>query len=67
MKFVKAMYFSTPSTPPGKAILVMQDDQGWLYLKWLLDQEGIATPFSSVKEIEIAIDEKLTLIREIDC
>lgn len=66
MRFVKALFFTSPSTPPGKAILVFRDEQGWLYLKWLLDREGPATPFFSVEEIEVAIGEKLTLVREID-
>lgn len=66
MKFVKALYFTSPSVPPGKAILVLQDQEGWLYLSALLKEEGTATPFSSVAELEVALEEKLTLLREVE-
>jgi hypothetical protein len=64
MKFVKALYFTSPSTPAGKAILVFQDQEGWLYLRSLLKEEGPATPFFSVEELEVALGEKLTLAKE---
>ncbi len=65
VQFAKALYFSSPSTPAGKAILVLEDRDGWLYLKHLLDREGPATPFASVQELEVALEEKLTLVRTI--
>lgn len=65
MRFVKALYFTTPSTPPGKAILVVQDQDGWLYVKGWFDKEGPATPFSR-EELQLAFDEKLTLVREVE-
>ena len=64
MRFVKALYFTSPSVPPGKAILVLQDQEGWLYLSSLLKEEGTATPFFSVEELEVALGEKLTLAKE---
>lgn len=62
MKFVKALYFTSPMTPVGKAILVLEDVDGWLYLKHLIDREGPATPFASVQELEVALGDKLTLV-----
>jgi hypothetical protein len=63
---VKALYFTSPSTPPGKANLVVQDDQGWLYVKGWFDKEEPATPFFSVEELDLAFEEKLTLVREVE-
>ncbi|MBI3440966.1 MAG: hypothetical protein HY052_04060 [Proteobacteria bacterium] len=62
---MKALYFTSPVTPVGKAILVLEDANGWLYLKHLIDREGPATPFASVEELEVALGDKLTLIRTI--
>jgi hypothetical protein len=62
--FVKALFFSTPTTPAGKAIVVVQDDVGWYYLFDRVLEEGMATPISSIGEVEIHVDEKLTLVRE---
>jgi hypothetical protein len=55
---------TSPSVPAGKAILVLQDQEGWLYLSSLLKRDGTATPFFSVAELEAAFGEKLTLARE---
>ena len=43
-----------------------QDQERWLYLSSLLKQEGTATPFFSVEELEAALEEKLTLLREVE-
>lgn len=64
MKLVKALYFTSPSTPPGLALLVGQDEQGWLYAKSWMDPEAPPMRFSSVAELELACGEKLTLVRE---
>jgi hypothetical protein len=45
---------------------VLQDQEEWLYLSSLLKQEGTATPFFSVEELEAALEEKLTLLREVE-
>lgn len=66
MKFTKILYFTSQSTPPNKAFMVLQDSDGWLYLKQLLEEEGISTPFSSVQELEVVLGEKLTLLKEIN-
>lgn len=66
MRFVKLLYFTTPSSPAGKAIVVLQGEDGWLYLKRWLEEEGPTTPFSSVQELEVALGEKLTLEKEVD-
>lgn len=60
------LYFTTVSSLPGKAIVVLQDIDGWLYLKRWLEEEGPATPFASVQELEVALGEKLTLEKEVD-
>lgn len=60
------LYFTTASSPPGKAIVVLQGEDDWLYLKRWLEEEGSTTPFSSVQELEIALGEKLTLEKEVD-
>lgn len=66
MRFVKALYFTTASSLPGKAIVVFKGEDGWLYLKRWLEEEGPTTPFSSVQELEVALGEKLTLENEVD-
>lgn len=64
MKLVKALYFTSPSCWPGLAILVGQNEQGWLYVKSWRDPEALPERFSSVEELEAAFGEALTLIRE---
>ncbi len=66
MKIVKILCFSTPSAPTGMGIAVCQDDDGWYYLKALAMQEGFATPFARIEDIEIHVGEKMTLISEVD-
>lgn len=66
MRFVKVLYFTTASSPPGQAIVVLQGEDGWLYLKRWLEEEGPTTPFSSVQELEVALGEKLILEKEMD-
>lgn len=64
MKFSGVLAFTTPSAPPEIMIIVFQGDAGWFYLKRLYEQEGPATPFSSIQELEMAVGEKLTLVYE---
>lgn len=64
MKFVKILYFSTPTAPPGMGITVFQDSDGWYYLKALAVQEGPITPFARIEDIETYVGEKMTLIQE---
>lgn len=66
MRFTKVLYFTAPSSPPGQAIVVLKGEDGWLYLKPWLEEEGPLTPFSSVQELEVALGEKLTLEKEMD-
>lgn len=66
MKFVKILYFSTPTAPTGFGVTVFQDSEGWYYLKSLAMVEGPATPFARIEDIELYLGEKLTLIQETD-
>lgn len=61
MRFIKAHVFRSDLMPPGKALVVYEDDDGWFYLKALVKLEGPATPFSSIAEIEAYVDRKLKL------
>lgn len=62
--FTKIYWFRSPSLPEGKGFIVFQDKAGFLYLRKLVEREGLATPFSSVQEIEMAIEMRLELVRE---
>ena len=66
MRFVKALYFNSPSTPKGLALLVGQDEAGCLHVKSWIDPEAPPMRFVSVKELEEAAGEKLTLVREVE-
>lgn len=62
--FTKIYWFRSPSLPEGKGFIVFQDKAGFLYLRKLVEREGLATPFSSVQEIEMALEMRLELVRE---
>jgi len=62
--FTKVYWFRSPSLPEGKGFIVFQDRAGFLYLRKLVEREGLATPFSSVQEIEMALEMRLELVRE---
>ena len=65
MKFKRVSWykFADKENPEGKGIAVLEDDVGWLYLQALTKIEGLATPFSTIQEIEVYLDGKLELIR----
>lgn len=62
--FTKAYWFRSPSLPVGKGFIVLQDKTGFLYLRKLVEREGLATPFSSIQELEMALEMRLELVRE---
>ena len=65
--FTKVLIYTTvdEEAPEGHGIYIFQDSDGWYYLKKLVDQEGLRTPFTSIEEIEVAAEKKLKLVREI--
>lgn len=62
--FTKAYWFRSPSLPEGKGFIVLQDKAGFLYLRKLVEREGLATPFSSIQELEMSLEMRLELVRE---
>ena len=62
--FTRIYWFRSPSLPEGKGFIVFQDRAGFLYLRKLVEREGLATPFSSVQELEMALEMRLELVRE---
>lgn len=69
VKFVKQILYTPatdrdPNSYPKKVLVVLQDEVGWLYLKKLVQVEGLLTPFRSIEEIEIYLDEDLAFLDE---
>ena len=64
--FTKILAFTNSNAPDDYVIYVFKDDDGWFWLKRLVEEEGFSTPFSSVAEIEIYLDMPLTLFEETD-
>lgn len=62
--FTKIYWFRAPGLPEGKGFIVLQDKAGFFHLKRLVEREGLATPFSSIQELELALEMKLELVRE---
>ena len=62
--FTRIYWYRSPGLPEGKGFIVFQDKAGFLYLRKLVEREGLATPFSSIQELEMALDMRLELVRE---
>lgn len=62
--FTRIYWFRSPSLPEGKGFIVLQDKAGFFYLRKLVEREGLATPFSSIQELEMALEMRLELVRE---
>ncbi|GMQ95209.1 MAG: hypothetical protein BMS9Abin13_322 [Patescibacteria group bacterium] len=61
------MVFVCDDIPKNKGLVVYQDSVGFFYLKKLVQKEGLATPFSSIEEIELYLGiKKLTLLKGVD-
>jgi len=43
----------------SRQLQVLEDDVGWLYIKRLVEQEGLAMPFSSIEELQSYVQEQL--------
>jgi len=54
--FTRIYWFRSPSLPEGKGFIVLQDKAGFFYLRKLVEREGLATPFSSIQELEMALE-----------
>ena len=65
MNVTKILLLESDNTPKGKAIVVFQVDANFYYLKSLVKVEGYRTPFSSIDEIGVYLDMKLTILREV--
>jgi len=50
----------------SRQLLVLEDDVGWLYIKRLVEQEGLATPFASMADIQLHVNEQLTRVWSAD-
>ncbi len=64
--FVKAMAFTAKGRPKTEGFIILQDNSGWFYVNKLVQKEGLKTPFSSIQEIEMFLNEELTLLHEVD-
>lgn len=62
--FTRIYWYRSPDLPEGKGFIVIQDKAGFLYLRKLVEREGLATPFSSIQELEMALEMRLELVRE---
>jgi len=62
--FNRIYWFRSPSLPEGNGFIVFQDKAGFFYLRKLVEREGLATPFSSIQELEMALEMRLELVRE---
>lgn len=62
--FTRIYWFRSPGLPEGKGFIVFQDKAGFFYLRKLVEREGLATPFSSIQELEMALEMRLELVRE---
>lgn len=60
----KIIICSAPDAPEDKCIYVFQDSSGFFYLRKLVQQEGLETPFSSIAEIGVYVDMPLTITNE---
>jgi len=58
--------FSTPDTPEGQAVSIVQDNAGFFYLNALVRMEGYQTPFINIDEISLYLEKELKLIRQDD-
>jgi len=66
MNIIKVLAYSAKYLPKGKVLFVFQSDDEWYWLRKLILEEGFATPLSSIQEIEMYLDLKLALIKEVD-
>lgn len=62
--FSRIYWLRAPSLPAGKGFIAYQDRAGFFYLRKLVEREGLATPFSSIQELEMALGMRLELVRE---
>lgn len=62
--FTRIYWFRSPGLPEGKGFIVFQDKAGFFYLRKLVEREGLGTPFSSIQELEMALEMRLELVRE---
>lgn len=62
--FTRIYWFRSPSLPEGRGFIVFEDKAGFFYLRKLVEREGLATPFSSIQELEMALEMRLELVRE---
>jgi len=65
-KFTKIFAFTSDMAPANKVVYVFQDSDDWFWLKKLVEDEGFATPFASIKEIELYLEMPLILKEEFD-
>lgn len=63
-RFIKIYWFRSSGLPEGKGFIVYQDKAGFFYLRKLVEREGLATSFSSIQELEMALEMRLELVRE---
>lgn len=56
---------TTKDGPPGKVIYIMEDTDGWFWIKKYVEEEGFKTPFSSIDEIEVFLGLKFETKSEI--
>lgn len=61
MKIVSIAQYACKEAPEGKALTIFKTQDGWYWLKALVEIEGFSTPFSSVNEI--ALSQNLTNLK----
>lgn len=61
MKIISIAQYSCEEAPEGKGLTIFRTQDGWYWLKALVETEGFATPFSSVNEV--AVSQNLTNLK----
>ncbi|PNI06254.1 hypothetical protein C1N32_04455 [Vibrio diazotrophicus] len=54
MKIISIAQYSCEEAPDGKVVTIFKTQDGWFWLKPLVDTEGFSTPFGSVNEIAVS-------------
>lgn len=61
MKIISIAQYSCEEAPAGKGVTIFKTQDGWYWLKALVESEGFSTPFGSVNEI--ALSQNLTNLK----
>ena len=66
MAELKKIYACTEKdSAKGKAAYIYEDVDGWFWIKKYVEDEGFKTPFNSIEEIEVFLDIKFEVRKEV--